>query len=496
MFKRIEAPPGLLWLTALRKCGQEAGCCGRLPVPPTKLPKDSYIIEDNMHLGIHKYVYYKGSRGSQDRNLKLMTNRNYAEKMNLLGCPELSEIYNTPDQSVRRMALEYCIRYSKRFGYMTTDICDPTEVSFEKSSVGLLCRGIWKDKKDMAMDPQFMKYFLLFWKYARFCNWIDPYTLCNKQELLEKTKHDKHGGRTFCYCGPYQYFHDALLFQNSNRSIELSSICYSGFNPFYGHSKRLVSSMRKRFRNFYLVRGDAKKYDYTQTLQDVEDDEEWVLSCWMGSEFFHSHISYAYKRMKEKHYVNFDRHVIDCSDYLEYWSFMVSGGLITSSGNSRRHFRTLITYFYYLGIEPDEGLHHVVPFICSDDHLYLVDADWKNSARFVDYDNRSYYYAKQGIVLKKDDDFVTYNTVEGMRFMGLLLHDNGLNHFDSGKMLESAGFKLDLDHDAYCAKLNSLLLLIVNTEQFHDLFTYCNKLDSNYPWHVYEDALDFFNGTA
>lgn len=468
-------------------CGRKT-CVGKISRPPATLSKSAEPwIKQNL-MGTQKdYVYYIGDFLSQNKNLHymLMDNSDLPAAMNLE--PAVADVWGCYDRILMDKVVNDLKLLSQETGWNTGGIMSIFDINFSHSSVGFLKKKYWDDKVEMIEDPKFAEYILAYWRNAHKFNWIDPYFATAKTELLKEEKIKAGKARTFTCSGPYQFIYDSIVLGEVNKSIYGTPICQATWSAFHGGANRKVQQLRHTYKNFYLVKGDCMKYDITGDDDDQDYERDWVTSS--HSDKVGAKIKFTYRRLKEKYLIDWR----GCVHRTR--GFGASGSANTSSGNSRRHYRVLSYHAQRIGATQWEFMRHVVPDIMSDDHLFLVDADWRLADRFVDFNERQLSYALCHVALKREDDLVTQNTVEGHTWLGVKLHDNGICTYDIDKMLESAGYNIGLSDIQYAGKLQSLMYLVVNDQFAFDLiYNHAIRSCPGVPFMSWERARGLFNG--
>lgn len=451
-----------------------------------------YIVEDN--LGIQKdYVFYTGNELSRTRNLQLAL-ATRAEMLDIIGVPEREPVYNKRDQLSFAWAESEMIEYCKATGTLRGGLTSYDALDIQHTSVGFLKSQWWDDKVDMISDPDFPEIILTYWRYASPCGWIDPYIISDKQELLPLKKVLEGKARNFQVSGPYQFIYDCILFKEQDKHIEETPICQTGWSPLYGGLVRKCYESRTTFKQFYGVKGDGSKYDYTAEQEEQDSNRRIRIALHNCTDAegcsVEEEINFSYFMSMFKFLIDHKGNVY-ITDHGE-----PSGHLRTCSDNSIRHFRAVLYHARRIGVGSVwELLRHVLINILSDDHFYIVDKGWRHAKNFINVELRTKHYAEVGFLLKMEDDLVVQDTVEGLTWLGAKLHDDGLCVYDVGKFLESAGYSLELDNNQYGHKLNSLLQLVCNDrEKFEFLHDKAEDLCPNFIFTSIRDARALFNG--
>lgn len=315
--------------------------------------------------------------------------------------------------------------------------------------------------------------FMLFWELGHVYNWVYPYVLKLKSELLPMDKILDHRGRIYCVEDVVSLSRTLRLTQSMNEAISFSGTPTSpfmkGYNPFQGGTNSFVRQCFSYFDDFVIYKSDCTKYDkracpvskmYAKLIRYLfihpDDFKEFDLR-----------ISHVYDNMIIMYAISPDGSVFRLE------TSHPSGCGVTTDDNNIHHAVIIVDMFVSeTGLPVTEMRSHFVFHCMSDDNLVVVNRNSPFCDVFCNFSVREKYYKKHGRLLKPEEDKVyAPNTVEGVHWLGCdwvwsRSYGAYVGVYNLPKLVTSAGLQDDLDLVERSMKFASFCLLGVFDDNF------------------------------
>ena len=384
-------------------------------------PKPEPFVQEDRGLPGAEFAYRQADLRSRKNNWKyilgsddeLLSQVSEHDRIRLKRC------FKQFDKHLMEKAVHDIIEYMKSCGMEAGPRSIEDVLSkVSDSATSKAKKWLWEDKREMVMDPMFYEYVSWYLIWSERCNWIEYHTESDKEELLPIKKIEEGKARTFIYQGAYQWFIDSIFLGKMNEAIENTPICRAGWTPVAGGIDDIIAGAYEKFgKDFFVVKGDARKYDFSQWYNDVVIAQRIAVEMYKGTEEGRHQVWLSYERQKEQVIKLLTGCVVKLGVSK---TIQTSGRFDTTCGNSRRHFRILVYSLYRCGAKSIfEIMQNMMIYICSDDHLFICRRGWEPGERFKDYEFRSTCYAEGGILLKDVDDLVTCGNFQGQKWAGV-----------------------------------------------------------------------------
>jgi hypothetical protein len=314
-------------------------------------------------------------------------------------------------------AKELTIEILNWFGVYSLEI-PVAEVEYNRSgSTGYWLQEIYKSKGELVdlcwLDIEYPQ-----WRNnAHLFNWIVPYSISGKVEILKDSKVQDNNMRLFQFSNAYHYFSCAQDNQKFNKLLyEMPWLIAVGKRFQYGGLDTLVRQFLLGENRKYVA-GDVTKWDKHFLLFLLNLICDIRLAVYKGGD------PEYYSRMKYQYVQDLCAYMIlSNGQVVQLFGSQLSGRVNTTTDNCLGHLVVIIclVLFRHYGESKYRSatmfdiLQLIKGLIYADDNLLSL----HSSVQFLsDFRIRSEFYQYFQWGLKKEDDMVT-DVVNGQTFLG------------------------------------------------------------------------------
>jgi hypothetical protein len=250
---------------------------------------------------------------------------------------------------------------------------------------------------------------------AHLYNYIVPFSVCGKKEILPVKKADDHNVRIFEFPHAYHYFYSAQDNQTFNKTFyQMDWLILVSKRYQYGGLDQLIQRMILRYGlNRKFVTGDVSKFDKSFLFYMKKMCRRLRTLLYKG----YDHASYR-GRMRYIYIQDTCAYlVLRNGQVIQILGSQLSGLYNTTSDNCLAHMFLLISYIVY-NIERHLTFWDIMQMICgciyADDNLLSFRIDL---LFLVPFNTRAEFYKKFNWQLKLEDDAIQDSLV-GLKLLG------------------------------------------------------------------------------